>query len=94
MSTEVERALKIQRLQIRSGTLRDAIGADAAALDPLFRAADRVRGAGRWLAVRPAIVIGAGVALAVLRPRSALRWTRRAFVGWQAWRSLRRGLGR
>jgi hypothetical protein len=43
----------------------------------------------RWLRRNPQLVVGAGVALAVVRPKRAWRWGRRAFVGWQLWRKLR-----
>ncbi len=87
-STTLELALKKQRLQIASETLRTEFGLCAAGLAPAFSGADRVVEGARWLRRNPEIAVAAGVGLAVIRPKRAWRWARRAFVGWQAWRRL------
>ena len=88
-STTLELALKKQRLQIASETLRAEFGLYAAGLAPAFSAADCAVEGARWLRRNPEVLIAAGVALVVIRPKRAWRWARRAFVGWQAWRKLR-----
>lgn len=84
----LELALKKQRLQIVSEGLRTEFGQCAAGLAPVFSAADCVVDGARWLRSNPELVVGAGVALIVARPKRAWRWGRRIFIGWQAWRKL------
>lgn len=93
-SATLELALKKQRLQIASEGLRAEFGQCAAGLAPVFSAADCVVDSARWLRANPHLVVGAGVALIVARPKRAWRWGRRIFIGWQAWRKLRGALER
>lgn len=86
---EFELALKKQRLQIQSAALRARLGQQAQALQAPLAAVDRVRAGYGWLRERPYILVGAAVALAVMRPRAAWRWVKRGFVWWQAARRLR-----
>lgn len=88
-SAAFELALKKQRLQIAGDGLRAEFGAYAARLAPACGGADHVVAGARWLRRHPQALVAAGVALAVIRPKPAWRWTRRAFVAWQAWRKLR-----
>jgi hypothetical protein len=87
--TALELALKKQRLQFVSESLRKDFGDHAAGLRPLFSGADFAVEGVRWARRNPQIVVAAGVALLVARPRRAWRWARRAFFGWQAWQKLR-----
>jgi hypothetical protein len=50
---------------------------------------DRCLEAVRFVVSRPPLVAGATFALVLLRPRSALKWARRAFGLWQGYRWLR-----
>lgn len=84
----IELALRRQRLQIQSATQRKALVAAAENLAPVFAVADGVRDGSRWLARHPEWLAGGIVALLVVRPRVVLRWTRRSFFAWQAWRKL------
>jgi len=88
-STTLELALKKQRLQIASESLRTDFGRYAAGLAPAFSAADCAVEGARWLRGHPQLVVAAAVALLVIRPQRAWRWARRAFVGWQVWLKLR-----
>ena len=88
-STALELALKKQRLLITSENLRSDFGRYAAGLAPAFSGADCVVKGARWVSRHPQFVVAAVVALVVARPKRAWRWSRRAFVGWQAWRKVR-----
>ena len=88
-STTLELALKKQRLQIAGESLRAEFGRYAAGLVPVFTGADCAVEGARWVRRNPQLVVAATVALLVIRPKSAWRWARRAFVGWQAWQKLR-----
>ena len=85
----LELALRKQRLQIASEGLRADFGDYAAGLRPVFTAADYAVEGAQWLRRKPELVVAAMVALVVIRPRSAWRWARRAFVSWQAWQKVR-----
>jgi hypothetical protein len=78
----LELALRKQRLQIRSDTLREQWQEHAHGLAPAFAVADHVRSGVGWLRRHPEVVAGASVALAVARPRAMWRWARRGFVAW------------
>jgi len=88
-STTLELALKKQRLQIASESLRYDFGRYAGGLTPAFTGADYAVEGARWLRRHPQLVVAAGVALVVSRPQRLWRWGRRAFIGWQAWLKLR-----
>lgn len=85
----LELALRKQRLQIASASLRAEFGDCAAGLRPLFTGADYAVEGARWVRRHPELVAATAVALVVVRPKSAWRWARRAFVGWQVWQKFR-----
>lgn len=73
-------------LQARSAALRERLGAHGQALQPALRVADTALVAGRWLKNHPQVVIGALVAVALLKPGKAWRWGTGA---WGVWRTVR-----
>ena len=87
--TTLELALRKQRLRIASEGLRADFGDYAAGLRPVFTGADCAVEGARWLRRNPELVVAGAVVLIVVRPKSAWRWARRAFVGWQAWQKFR-----
>ncbi len=86
---EMDLALRKQRLQLKSEALRSSIGEHALALSPAFAAADTARRGWLWLKSHPEWVAGGGALLIALRPRTVIRWARRAFGAFRAWRRLR-----
>jgi len=82
----LELALKKQRLQLKSAMLREQWCAHARGLTPVLSAADRVRTGVAWLRRHPEVLVGAGVAVAVAKPRAVWRWLKRGVVVWQFWR--------
>ena len=88
-STRLEHALKKQRLQIASGRLRADFGSHASGLTPAFVAGDMAVAGVHWVRRNQELVVAVGVALVVIRPRSALGWARRAFVLWRVWLNFR-----
>lgn len=87
---ELALALKKQRLMLKSDALRSRLADEAQALVPVFSAADRVRSGWRWVKSHPEWVAGAGALLVALRPRTVVRWVRRGYGAFRAWRRLRR----
>jgi hypothetical protein len=85
----LELALKKQRLQIAGESLRADFGRYATGLAPVFTGADYVVEGARWVRRNPQIAVAVTVALLVIQPKSIWRWSRRAFVGWQAWQKIR-----
>lgn len=88
-SSALELALKKQRLQIAGEGLRSDFARHATGLMPLFVGADMAVVGAQWVRRNPQLVVAAGVALLVIRPRSAIGWARRAFIGWRIWRNFR-----
>jgi hypothetical protein len=85
----VELALRKQRLQLRSAEERDALVRHAQALTPVFRGVDRVVDGVRWARDNAPILSGIGIFVLVARPRAAIRWLRRGWMGWQLVRRAR-----
>jgi hypothetical protein len=81
-----------EQLRLRSAELRIGIGRDAQVLAGPLALADQVRAGARWVREHPALPVGVLVALAVLRPRRALRWGSRVWRGWRLWRRAARAL--
>lgn len=87
---QLELALKKQRLQFRSDLLRSQWQGHARGVAPVLGVADRVRVAYAWLRGHPELLVGAGVAVAVARPRTVWRWLKRGVVVWRLLRTGRR----
>lgn len=88
MSTDVELALRQQRLLARSAALRASIAEQTVVLEAPLAIADRVRGAARWAwRERFAVIGGMAVVVVLLRPRRVWKLAR---LGWWAWRRTRR----
>ncbi|MBL8459424.1 YqjK family protein [Zoogloea sp.] len=85
----VELALRKQRLQARCGAQREALIHHAQAFTPLFRGVDRVVNGVLWARDKAPILSGLAIVVVLVRPRAALRWARRAWMGWQLLRRAR-----
>ena len=85
----LELALKKQRLQSRSAEQRHELAQGLMPLVPFFAVAEKARSWARWVSEHPAISAGVLVAIFATRPRIAMRWARRTWWAWQAWRKLR-----
>ncbi|HEX5393611.1 MAG TPA: YqjK-like family protein [Rhodocyclaceae bacterium] len=86
--SDVDLALKKQRLILKSTALRASMVEDVQPLQPLFTGADRVVMVIHWIQQRPQLIAAALVASLVLRPRKVLRWGRRGFVLWKTWQKI------
>ncbi len=89
-----ELALKKQRLRFQGSLLRERWAAQAQAMRPLLAGIDSVSEGLDWVKRHPHALVALAVAVLVARPRATLRWTRRAFIAWQAWRKGRAWLSR
>lgn len=49
---------------------------------------DRCLGVVRYVIMRPPLIAGVAIVLALLRPRRTFKWARRAFGVWQSYRWL------
>ena len=86
--TDLEIALKKQRLLIKSEQLRNEFGRNGLGVKPVFQVADAGVAGARWLQRHPEVVVGVAVTLVVARPKTVWRWSRRAYTGWKAWQQL------
>ncbi|MCK6387202.1 MAG: YqjK-like family protein [Zoogloea sp.] len=90
MSPElVALALRKQRLQIRSAEQREALVGHARAFAPVLGGIDRIADSVRWARDNAPILSGVAIFVLVARPRAALRWARRGWVGWQLLQRVR-----
>ncbi len=85
----LELALRKQQVQFASERLRNELINHLDGVSPMLHTADRLRNGARWLGKHPQVFIAVGIAFIVARPRRALGWARRAFIGWHVWRRLR-----
>ena len=94
--SQQRRTLQLRReaLRLRSAELRVSIAHDLQALQAPAAWVDRGLSGLRWLRAHPALPIGDAVALAVLRPRRAMRWGARLWWGWRLWQRAARLLAR
>ncbi len=91
MKTALERR---QQLLAQAARERDRLAAELDRYRPLATLADDLIRIGRGLAAHPEWVVGAVVAVAVIRPRVVLRLAGRAWVAWRAIRTVRSFLQR
>lgn len=85
----VELALRKQRLQLQASAQRVRILHAIESVSPAFGAVDKARTAVRWAKSHPEVIVGAGIALLVVRPRALFRWARRGLFVWEGVRRLR-----
>lgn len=83
---ETRRALLLERAARERADVAQALQVWAQPLGFIDQCVDAVR----FVISRPPLVAGAAFVLALLRPRSAFRWARRAFALWQGYRWLNR----
>lgn len=79
---DAARIVRRERLQARSAQLREALCADCAGLVPALRCADGGLGALRFLQRHRGLLAIGFAAFWLLRPKAALRWTRRGVLAW------------
>lgn len=91
METALERR---QRLLARAARERERLAAELERYRPLAGVADDLVRVGRGIAAHPEWVVGAVVAVAVIRPRWLLRVAGRAWVAWRAVRTVKSFLRR
>jgi hypothetical protein len=80
-----------RRLVARSATQRSALARDLEALRAPLALADQGLAVLQYIRRHPALIAGAALLLAVLRPRLTGRWLRRGLMLWQVGRTLRSG---
>lgn len=85
-------ALRQQQLLARSSELRQQWVQQTQTWQRPLAWLDRGMQAWQWLRARPAVPLAAAVALVLLRPRRAWRWSMTLWWGWRQWRRLQRAL--
>lgn len=78
-----------ERLRERIAHQRTQLASAAWPIETACSVADTAGDGARWAREHAHWLIGAAVALLVIRPRGTWRWARRLFAGWRLWRSLR-----
>ena len=86
LAIEAKRARLIERAAHEREDVAETLQLWAQPLDFI----DRCLGAVRFVIARPPLIATAMLVLALLRPRSAIKWARRAFGLWQGYRWLNR----
>ena len=86
----VQLAERRRLLVAQAAAQRAALARDAAPVRARLALVDRGLEAARYVAHRPALIVGAVLLLAALRPRRAGKWLQRGWLAWQFGRRLRR----
>lgn len=81
---------KRARLLERTAREREQLAQALQSLAQPLAFADRCVNAVRYVVSRPPLVVAAAFVFALLRPRRAIKWARRAFGLWQGYRWLTR----
>lgn len=82
--------LKRARLLERAAREREGVALALQTWTQPLAFVDRCIGAVRYVITRPPLVAGAALVFALLRPRRAIKWARRAWGIWQGYRWLTR----
>ncbi|WP_301103035.1 YqjK-like family protein [Propionivibrio sp.] len=79
----------LERIDTQRAALGQELRPVRSALDTVDRLLARVLAGVDYLKTHPSIAALAIVALLIMKPRRAYRWSTRAFSAWQIWRILR-----
>lgn len=85
----VERGRLRERISMQRGQLAHELAPVGEALRNLDRARAALHRASLWIAAHPGVVIAAGVAVVVWKPRAVLRTARWGFSMWRNWAQWR-----
>jgi hypothetical protein len=80
--------IKRARLLERAAREREDLAITLQSLSQPLRFIDRCVGAARFVVSQPALLAGVVLVLALMHPRSAFRWARRAWGIWRGYRWL------
>jgi hypothetical protein len=75
-------------LLVRSEALRTQFAASARAVRHPFSIADRARDAVHWARGHPQVLLAAGAAFALARPRRVVGWSLKLWGAWRVWRQV------
>ena len=91
MSAELSRlAARRNQLMAKAAVQRSALAHALEPWRPRLALVDQGVAAVRAIGRHPALIAGAVLVIAVLRPRGTAKWLQRGWVVWQLGRSLRR----
>lgn len=85
----VERGRLRERINMQRGQLARELAPVGEALHTVDRTRAALHRAGLWMAAHPGVVIAAGVAVVVWKPRAVLRTARWGFSMWRNWAQWR-----
>lgn len=85
----VERGRLRERISMQRGQLARELAPVGEALHTMDRARDAVHRASLWMAAHPGVLVAAGVAMVVWKPRAVLRTARWGFSMWRNWAQWR-----
>jgi hypothetical protein len=89
----IELALRKQRLQIQSASLRERMAMHAEGIAPALSVIDSARSGWHWMLKHPLLPLCAAAVLVLFRPRRTLRLLQRGVLIWQLLRRLRSWAG-
>ncbi len=93
-SSRLEVAVRHGALRARIAAQREDLNKHIAPLETALGGADKALAGVDWLKHHPAAVVAAVAVLVVASPKRAWRWTKRGFVVWRGWQTVRKSLFR
>ena len=91
-SSRLEVAVRHGALRARIAAQREDLTKHIAPLESALGGADKALAGVDWLKHHPAAVVAAVAVLVVVSPKRAWRWTKRGFVVWRGWQTVRKSL--
>jgi len=91
---DLELAQRQQQLLLRSAALRATLGQQARVLQTPLALADQARAGVQWLRSQPLWPVASLLLIALTRPRRAMRWVSRLWLGRDLYRQVFRWLSR
>ena len=93
MSTSrLEVAVRHGALRARIAAQREDLAKHAAPLESALGGADQALAGVDWLKHHPAAVAAAAAVIVLVNPKRAWRWSKRGFLVWRGWQTVRNSL--
>lgn len=91
-SSRLEVAVRHGALRARIAAQREDLAKHIAPLESALGGADKALAGVDWLKHHPLAVAAVVAVVAVSSPKRAWRWTKRGFVVWRGWQTVRKSL--
>ena len=93
-ASRLEVAVRHGALRARIAAQREDIARHAVPLENALGGADKALAGVDWLKHYPAAVAAVAAVLVIVNPKRAWRWSKRGFIVWRSWQTVKKSLFR